>query len=492
MAQTPEIKLPGDTSNVVMRFAPNPNGPPTIGHARGITVNDHLVRKYDGQFILRFDDTDPKLKKPLLEAYDWYVEDIRWLGAEPDRIIIASDRMPEYYKAAEELIRMGKAYACSCPKEDFKKLKDAGRECQCRPKSAEENLEAWKGMLKGDYDEGGIVLRIKTDLEGDDPAIRDWVAFRIVKERHPRVGDKYMVWPMLDFESAIEDRLQGVTHIIRGKDLIDSEKRQKFVYDYMNWKYPITLHWGRIRLEDFGKFSTSAISKSIAEGAYSGWDDVRLPTLRAFRRRGITAEAIIRTMLALGLSESDISLSMENVYAENRKILDPLAGRYFFVEDDGFTVSTEGTPGKTVRLPLNPNRKFDGTRDMALEVKDNRTVCCIPSQDAMSLKEGEVIKLIGQYDVTIMEVDIEGKLIRAEYTNSKGGKKLHWTFPPGQKAGGGSVRAEILMPDGTKKEGYAEHSCVHLNVGDIVQFERLGFCRLDSKEPALTFCFGHS
>ena len=132
---------------------------------------------------------------------------------------------------------------------------------------------------------------------------------------------------MLDFESAIEDHELGVTHIIRGKDLRDSERRQEFLYNYMSWTYPFTLHWGRISIHEFGKFSTSKLRSEIDKGLYSGWDDPRLPTLRALRRRGFAPEAIRLFVLKLGINESDISVSLENLPCRERKLVDPVAHR---------------------------------------------------------------------------------------------------------------------------------------------------------------------
>ncbi|KPQ41569.1 MAG: glutamyl-tRNA synthetase, partial [Candidatus Methanoperedens nitroreducens] len=310
---------------LVMRFAPNPNGPPTIGSSRGIVVNSEYTKKYKGKFIIRFDDTDPATKRPMLEAYHWYLDDCEWLGAKPDEVVIASDRIPKYYEVAEQLIKKGGAYVCFCEQEEFKALKDEKKACLHRGKDVEENLTLWKKMLSGEFKEQGAVLRIKTDISHKDPAIRDWVAFRIIKTPHPRpeVADKYNAWPLLDFEGAVEDHLLGTTLIIRGKDLTDSETRQRYIYKYMGWKYPETMHWGRVQIHEFGKLSTSGLKKAIADGTYTGWDDPRVPTIRALRRRGIRSEALRKFMIELGLGETDISISLDTLYAEDRKIIDP-------------------------------------------------------------------------------------------------------------------------------------------------------------------------
>ncbi|MFN3384902.1 MAG: glutamate--tRNA ligase, partial [Archaeoglobaceae archaeon] len=346
-----EMSLPplpkAEKGKVVMRFAPNPNGPPTLGSARGIIINGEYCKIYNGKYIIRFDDTDPRTKRPMLEAYDWYLEDVEWLGYKPDEVIYASKRIPIYYEYAKKLIELGKAYACFCKREEFKKFRDSGTPCPHREGEIEKNLEIWKKMLEGRYSEGEVVLRIKTEMSHKDPAVRDWVAFRIIYTPHPLVGDAYFVYPTLDFESAIEDKLCNTTHILRGKDLRDSELRQKYIYEYLGWEYPVTIHWGRVNIVEFGKLSTSLIKKEIEAGKFEGWDDPRLPTVRALRRRGIEAEAIRKFFIALGLSESEVNVSMKNLFAENRKIVDAKANRFFFVANP-VEIEIEGLPEERV------------------------------------------------------------------------------------------------------------------------------------------------
>ncbi len=477
----PELVLKEVPQPLVMRFAPNPNGPATLGSARGMIVNSVLAKKYGGKFILRFDDTDPKTKKPMLSAYTQYVEDCKWLNAVPDEIFYASDRIGKYYEYAETLIQSEGAYVCFCPQEEFKKLKDAGKPCPDRGRSADENMLLWKGMLKNKYKDGEAVLRIKTDITHKDPAMRDWVAFRIVDEEHPRVGLKHIVWPMLDFESAIEDHLLGTTLIIRGVDLADSEGRQRYVYDYLDWKYPKTLHWGRIRLEEFGKFSTSMIKKAIAEGEYTGWDDPRLPTLMAVKRRGITPEAIRKVMISLGMGVNDVSISMETVYAENRKILDPTASRYFFVQDP-VKLSIKGAPETHVKNPLHPGFKERGSREYILRPDASGNIeVFITKTDASELADGEVIRLMNLFNAKIKRDDSG---VTAEYLAGKllDVKKIQWVVE--------HIEAALVTPDRVLK-GYCEKACETLKVNDIVQFERVGFARLDALEKMMVFYFGH-
>jgi glutamyl-tRNA synthetase len=464
----PEKGLPPLEINgaLVMRFAPNPNGPPTIGSARGIVVNSEYTKRYHGKLIIRFDDTDPATKRPMLEAYTWYLEDCEWLGAKPDEVIIASDRIPKYYEVAEELIQKDGAYVCFCEQEVFKALKDAKIACPHREQGVEKNLEYWHRMISGEFKEQEAVLRIKTDISHKDPAIRDWVAFRVIRTPHPRVGDRYGVWPLLDFESAVEDHLLGTTHIIRGKDLADSETRQRYIYKYMGWTYPKTLYWGRVQIHEFGKLSTSGLKKAIAEGIYTGWDDPRVPTIRALRRRGIMPEALRKFMIDLGLGETDISLSLDTLYAENRKLTDPIANRYFFVWNP-VEMEIEGAEPKVAKAPLHPAKKE--MREIPVGTK---VLVC--RDDVDTLKVGERLRLKDLYNIEIKSISpLKAKFIGTDMELVKKEKVriIHWVPPDG-------LKARVLAPEG-QFEGIGERG-IEKEVDKVVQFERFGFVRIDS------------
>ena len=465
---------------VVMRFAPNPNGPPTLGSTRGIVVNSEYVKKYGGSFIIRFDDTDPQTKRPMLEAYDWYLEDCKWLGAVPDKVVIASDRLPVYYMYAEKLLGMGHAYVCFCKGEDFKKYKDAKEPCPHRDQTPEVNLEYWNKMLAGDYEEKEVVVRIKTDIRHKDPALRDFGAFRIVKTPHPRpeVADRYVVWPLLDFEGAIEDHELGMTHIIRGKDLMDSEKRQGYIYNYLGWKYPKTTHWGRIKIHEFGKFSTSGLRRAIEEGEYTGWDDPRLPTLRALRRRGILPGAIRKFMIEMGVGETDVSISLDTLYAENRKLVDISSNRYFFVWDP-VELEISGAPPRTARAPLHPTED-KGYRE--IEVGTKLLVC---QDDVDNLKLGDRIRLKDLYNIEITSIKpLQGRYLgdSMEAVKKERIRIIHWAPIDG-------IPVTVLAPHG-RFEGIGE-SLVAGELDHLVQFERFGFCRIDSVDNGIIAYFAH-
>lgn len=477
-------RLPNDdVPMLTLRFAPNPNGPATLGHSRGMVLHAEYQRIYRSldkkiKMILRYDDTDPATKRPVLEAYDSLLADFRWLGGEPDLILYASDRIPQYYEHAEKLIGLGHAYVCECTQEVFKVRKDAGEPCPHRGQSPTVNLSKWRSMLEGGFAPGQAVLRIATDIKHPDPALRDWVAFRILEEPHPRVGDKYRVWPLLDFESAIEDHLQDVTHILRGKDLIDSERKQTYVYQYLGWKYPTTAHWGRVKIHEFGKVSKSLLAEGIKSGKFHGWDDVRLPTLAAMRRRGIRPEAIRNFWVALGLTEKDVAASMENVEAENRKLVEPEADRYFFVADPRPLELAELPPkGLEGHAPLHPDHADRGRRTVTVTPKESRIL--LAAKDHHELRKDEVLRLKDLGNVRFLGAG------RAAYTGNdlsilkQGARIVQWVHA----ASGASVPVHVLMPDeeGTTISGVAEVAC-RKEMGRVVQFERFGFVRLEREE----------
>ena len=322
----------GVDGEATLRFAPNPNGPLTLGHSRGVVINSELAKINGGRVVLRFDDTDTKVKPPEPTAYAQIEEEYEWIsGKKADVVIRASDRMPIYLEYAEKMISEGFGYSCSCTAQSFKTLRDNKDECPCRDNDVSLNLELWKSMVSGKIPEGEAVIRVKTSLDLPNPALRDWPALRIQHTPHPMVGEKYKVWPLLDFQSAIEDHLQGVTHIVRGKDLMDSTRKQTILYGHFGWDYPETLYWGRVKVLEFGGFSTSGMRMDISEGKYSGWDDPRLPTISSLRKRGFSPEAIREFWLELGLTQKDISIPMQSIEAKNSSTIDSGSERRSFV-----------------------------------------------------------------------------------------------------------------------------------------------------------------
>jgi glutamyl-tRNA synthetase len=449
---------------------------------------------YIGKFALRFEDTDPKGKRPILEFYDCIRDDLTWLECKPDEEYIQSDRITIYYEYAERLIKDGNAYVCTCKPERFRERILAQKPCGCRNLPPDEHLARWRRMLEGGYAEGEAVVRVKTDLHHPNPAVRDWPALRIIdpeKYPHPRVGSKYRVWPLYNLASGIDDHLTGVTHIIRGKEHLANQVRQEYMYKHLGWKYPETIHYGRLKITG-ASLSKSKIVQGVREGLYKGWDDPRLATFLALRKRGITPEAVKKMIIDVGPKTSDVILSWENLYAYNRKILDPTTDRYFFVHNP-LQIGVQGLPKAfTARLPLHPEHPGRGHREYRVEPRgnDHSTVFWIARKDVDALKTEVTIRLMELFNVRIDRIDpfsVEASFVSEAYEDARKVKAqlIHWILV------GEDFPCQIVMPDATLAEGIAEGACRNLKPDHIVQFERFGFARIDKINSALTAYYAH-
>jgi len=477
---------------VVTRFAPNPDCMIHLGNARAIILCNEYAKMYKGSFRLRFEDTDPRLKRSALPFYDAIREDLKWLGCKWDMETIQSDRLPAYYEYAEKLLAKGGAYVCTCTPEKFRRLVLAKKPCPCRDLPPSEHLLRWKAMLDGTFKEGKAVVRIKTDLYHPNPAVRDWPALRIINPKrypHPRVGGKYRVWPLYNFSAGIDDHLMGITHIIRGKEHLTNQARQEYMYQHLGWKYPEAIHYGRMKIIG-GLLSKSKIVEGVKKGAFSGWDDPRLATFIALRKRGIQPETIRRLIIEVGPKTVDVTLSWENLYAINRKLIDPIANRYFFVRDPRKLTVKNVSRAITARLALHPDDQKRGFREFKIEPQKGAAEFWISTQDATLLKMRKIIRLMGLFNVKIENV--EAGVIEAGF-HSKGheeAKKLgapliHW-LPAGT-----GIPCEVVMPDASTARGIAEDTCRQLKPNDIVQFERFGFAHIDSVDWKLTAYYAH-
>jgi len=453
---------------VVMRFAPNPSGPLHIGHARAAALNDAYVKQYGGRYILRIEDTDPKRVDP--EAYDTVQEDIQWLGLGITEVVTQSDRLPIYYDLCRQLIERKGAYVCTCDNEHFRELKMAKQACPCRDNSVEKNLELWQKMLDHTFKEGEASVRIRTDLDHPDPAMRDFPAFRILDAPpHPKV--KAHVYPLMNFSVVADDHLLGVSHVIRGKDHIANTRRQKYIYDHMGWDVPVYRHYGRMGIEGV-VLSTSQMRAGIREGTYTGWDDIRLGTLRALARRGISPVAVKNAMLAIGIGETDISFSWDNLYAENKKIVDPVANRYFFVPDP-VRITVAGAQNHTARALLHPSDAARGTRTLEFtgevlvpKAEISEGVCMIRLKDLFNVKVA--------WGNGTPSFSYGGDSL----ADARAAKARIIQWLPAED----TIPCRLLTPEG-ELHGACEPR-VKEELSKVVQFERVGFARIDSADAS--------
>ena len=295
---------------VIMRFAPSASGPFHIGHALTASLSFLFVREYGGKFYMRIEDTNPENIYP--KAYDMIKKESSWLFDNTAKIVIQSNRMALYYKYAKKLIKKNAAYVCTCSTEKFKKFVEAKKNCGCRKIDIKGNLVRWQNML-GKFKEGEAVLRFKSGMKDKNPAMRDFPMARINLTKHVKQGNKYRVWPLMNFSVAVDDIEMKMTHIIRGKDHRDNAERQKKIYKVLGKKFPWTAFLGRTKFKDF-ELSTTKIKEEIEKGTYSGWDDVKLPTIASLKKQGYKPSAFWKFAEQIGFSEADKVIDKEEFF----------------------------------------------------------------------------------------------------------------------------------------------------------------------------------
>ena len=473
---------------VVMRFAPSPSGPMHIGHVFSGMPTCIYTEKYKGKFILRIEDTNPENIYP--KAYKLLPKDAEWVFGNVTDVWIQSDRMQKYYDYAEKLIKNGSAYVCDCDNEEFKKLIWSKKACACRSLNPEENLKRWKKMLdpKG-YKQGEVVLRFKADLENKNPALRDFPLARINTAEHPRQKNKYRVWPLMNLSVTVDDIDAGMTHIIRAKEHQINAVRQKMIYDSLKIKdFPETLFLGRWNFEGL-EISCSKTREKIEQGKYSGWDDIRLPFLLALKRRGYQAETFRKFVEQVGITANDKKMQADDFFkalnAYNKEIIDPIAKRFFFIVDP-IKVKIKNAPTQEIELDLHPDNIQGGRK-----FKTNEFFL-LDKRDINNFKDNELIRLMDCFNITKKANEFVFDSLDYEYYKANNGKKIiHW-LPDSSDL----INTELLMPDNTLLKGKAESGIKKLKIGDIIQFERHGFCRLDAIEktistPIYKFWFAH-
>ena len=450
---------------VVLRLAPYPSGPLHIGNARAFVLNDAYAKRYHGRLLLVFDDTIGSEEKPLLpEAFDQVRQGLDWAGVEYDEVLYKSDRIPLHYEWAEKLLGTGEAYVCECDADTLRKNRGAMKVCVHRTQTADETIAMWKAMLAGEYREGEAVVRLKTDMADPNPAFRDRVLFRIAEREHPRVGTRYRVWPMLEFSWAVDDALLDITHVLRGKDLVMEDLMEIRIWDVLGIdRRPRFVHFGILRFRDI-ELSKSRYRREIAEGRLTGIDDPRTWSLQSLRRRGIRPAALREFVLSFGLSLNDIEVPVETLYSENRKLIDKQANRYFFVPDP-VAVEIEGLPPiERVKAPLHPDFPGRGERELPAGPKVH-----VAKEDFTKF-HGKEVRL---KDFCNVVLDRRAKFVSMENKNIP---KIQWVTH--------GANVHLVMPDASESRGLGEPLVSSLKVDDVVQFERIGFARIDHVSKA--------
>jgi glutamyl-tRNA synthetase len=462
-------KLPwAKHQKVVTRFAPNPNGLMHLGSARAAILSYEYARRYKGKFILRFDDTDPKVKTPIENAEELFKKDLSWLGCKVDETYFASDRLDIYKQYMKKLIEMGRAYVCTCDPEKWRAKIKQQMPCPCREKKPKEHMKRFEKMLKNEYKQGEAVLRIKTILSHRDPSVRDWWIAKVVDEPvHPRVPSTEHVWPSYNFASAIDDHLLGVTLIIRGQEHQQNETKQMFLYNYFGWEYPHTIYTGRVMLEGV-TLSTSKIREGIESGLYSGWDDPRLGTIAALRRRGFRAETIRKIILSIGAKPNDTTIEWNTLVAINRKLIGEKSPRINALEEP-FRLIVEYAPEKEIKFDSRSLKLNAGLQDFVVEKR-------------FVSKVKAVIRLRNAYNVRIKKISTLQAF--AEYAgDTKKQPIVPWVLEP--------IDMYITMPDASVQKKVVDKA-LKMKVDETYYIDELGFVRIDSvSEEKISAWFAH-
>jgi len=494
--ELPDLPNTQNYDKIVMRLAPYPSGALHIGNARMVILNSEYVKRYNGELILFFDDTigspksmrnNPKAKYVLPDAYQLIKDGLKWLDVNFSEVYYKSDRLEIYYEYCEKLIQDNIAYVCFCSATEFRdRYKKKKEQCPHRNQSVRINLQEWNNMKTGKYHETDVVVRLKTGMDQKDPAIRDQIIMRISEAEHPRVGNKYLAWPMLEFSWAIDDHLIGATHILRGIDLVKEDVIEEFIWDHFNWKKGEFLHYGRIKFSNM-KLSKTQSRNNIIQGIFDGWDDPRTWSLQSLEKRGIRAEALKKTLLELGMSTTGIIFDESWLYSKNKDIIDGISNRYFYVEEP-INIEIENVPisecvAEPLLLPSNPEK---GKRKIKVVTKDNRLKVLIAHSDANKLRKGQILRLKDLINIQILSIDLNKNLINSNFHSFELNREfsiIQWVSKEE------NVKVSIIKPDGTISKGNGEVNLVDIPLNKTIQFERFGFVNPIRWEDNVLICY---
>ncbi len=512
---------------VATRFPPEPNGYLHIGHAKSICLNFGLAKSYNGTCNLRFDDTNPT--KEEVEYVDSIKEDVRWLGFDwDDRLYYASDYFEQLFNFALQLIKSGKAYVDSLSADEIREyrgtLTEPGRESPFRDRPVEENLDLFRRMRAGDFEDGTHVLRAKIDMAHPNLLMRDPTLYRIRKAHHHRTGDTWCIYPMYDFTHCISDALECITHSICTLEFENNRALYDWVLDQLEMECrPHQYEFARLNLT-YTVLSKRKLIRLVVEGLVSGWDDPRMPTISGFRRRGYTPEAIRNFCERIGVAKANSTVDIALLEHSIREDLNRRAPRMMGVLRPLRVVIDNYPAGQSEELKAvnNPEDPSAGTRMVPFS-----KVLYIEREDFMEnppkkfyrLAPGREVRLRYAYFITCREAvkDADtGEIVELRCTydpstrggNAPDGRKvkatLHWVSArhavdarvrlydrlfvketPDEKAEGQTFK-DFINPDSleTLDGCKLEPDLARAKAGNFYQFERLGYFCIDGKESA--------
>jgi len=465
---------------VVTRFPPEPNGYPHIGHAKAAIINEEYAKMYDGKTILRIDDTNPENER--LEFYAAIKVGLEWLGIKYHKIKNTSDDLEIIYQKGKEIISSNKAYVCTCKRDIIGKNRREMKSCKCSQLDQNKNEDRWQKLFD-EYSPGQAIVRFRGDMKSQNTVMRDPFLFRIIEGHHPLLEEKYRVWPSYDFAVAIEDSLDGVTHAFRSKEY---ELRNEIYYailDALNMRKPKVLEFSRLEFKGM-PVSKRVIKPLIESGKISWYDDPRLPTLEALKKRGITPEAIRKFIISLSFTKADTLAPFDALESFNRKEVDSKSIRLYQVKNPR-RLLIKNLPFTEVKMPNHP------TNDMGKRVVEVDGNIYLSADDTKNLVIGSQLRLMGLGNVKINRVgnDFEAEFIGDDVNVDF--PKIQWVS---QK---NSHNLKILIPkqlfidekfneDSLEElEVLTEPHYLELKDGAEIQFVRFGYCRKDSANQAI-------
>jgi len=426
----------GKYTKVVTRFPPEPNGYLHIGHAKSILLNYGLAQKYNGTFNFRFDDTNPTKEKT--EFVQSITDDIKWLGADfGDKVFFASDYFDAMYEAAVKLIKKGKAFVCDLSAEEIREYRGdfekPGKDSPYRDRTVEENLQLFEAMKNGEFPDGSKVLRAKIDMASPNINMRDPVIYRIARMTHHNTGDKWCIYPMYDFAHPIEDAIEGITHSICTLEFEDHRPLYEWVVNELEYENPPRqIEFAKLYLTNVvtGK---RYIKKLVEDGVVDGWDDPRLVSLSALRRRGFTPESIKLFMELSGVSKAQSSSDYAMLEYCIREDLKLKANRMMAVLDPIKLIIDNYPEGQVEYFDIENNqenpeagtRKVAFSRELYIEREDFMEE---PPKKYFRLFPGNEVRLKGAYFVKCVDYkkDADGNIT-----------EIHCTYDPETRSGSG-------------------------------------------------------
>ena len=469
-----------EQGKIITRFPPEPNGYPHIGHAKAAIINSEYAKMYGGKCILRMDDTNPEAER--MEYHAAIKVGLDWLGVEFDIIKNTSDDMGFFYEKGMELINSGKAYVCTCKRETISNNRKERKTCKCSLVDVPKNVQGWEKMFEK-YKPGEAIVRFRGDMKADNAVMRDPVLFRIIEEKHYTLGEKYRVWPSYDFAVALEDSKDGVTHAFRSKEFELRKDLINAILDELGMRKPHQDFFSRLEFKGM-PISKRILKPLIEEGKVSWYDDPRLPTLEALRRRGIKPEAIRKFILSLGLTKANTLAPFDALESFNRKFVDADSIRLFMVNKPK-KLRINNLPFSSVEIPNHP------IKDMGKRSVEFDDIVLISEEDAQNIKVGMQVRLLGLGNVVINKMDeiLEGDFIEnGDITNVQ---KIQWIPQKNAHEIKLLVPHQLFIDDEFNENSleelvvYTEPHYLKLKEGEEIQFVRFGYCRKDSQNQAI-------